>query len=109
MNGKYAFNGNLILEPYRKTKELKTTQAATGFSMVSNKVGVEALELLVDTIVPMGHNMDRLIPKGSKVYFKEDTLFTQKWPRAIFESDSFEDGFVVGHIKDVLFIEEAND
>ena len=109
MNGKYAFNGHLILEPYKKTKELKTTQAATGFSMVSNKVGAEPLELLVDTIVPMGHNMDRLIEKGAKIYFKEHTLFTQKWPREIFEADGFENGFVVGHIKDVLFIEENNE
>jgi hypothetical protein len=109
MNGKYAFNGNLILEPYRKTKELKTTQAATGFSMVSNKVGAEPLELLVDTIVPMGNNMDRLIPKGSKISFKEHTLFTQKWPREISEADEFEGGFVVGHIKDALFIEEADE
>lgn len=109
MNGKYALNGNLILEPYRKTKELKTTQAATGFSMVSNKVGVESLELLVDTAINLSNNMERIVKKGSKIYFKEHTLFIQKWPREVYESDEFEDGFVVGHIKDVLFIEENNE
>lgn len=109
MNGKYALNGNLILKPYNKTRELKTTQAATGFAMVSNKVGVEPLELLVDTIIPMGHNVERLVQKGSKIYFKEETLFTQKWSKAVFESDEFEDGFIVGHIKDVLFIEEIDE
>lgn len=105
----YSLNGNLILTPYKKTKELTTKQAATGFAVAAQKVGVEPLELLVDTIIPMGHNMERLVKKGSKIYFKEETLHIQKWPRAVMESDFFPDGFVVGHVNDVLFIEEADE
>lgn len=105
----YSLNGNLILTPFRKAKELKATQAATGFAMAAQKIGVESLELLVDTIVDLGNNESRVITKGSKIYFKEETLHTQKWPRAIMESDIFSDGFVVGHMRDVLFIEENND
>ena len=107
MKGKYALNGNLILAPFRKSRELKTTEGATGFAMISNKIGVEPLELLLDTIIDLSDNNSRTLKKGSKIYFKEDTLHTQKWPRAIFESDTFSDGFVVGHLKDVLFIDEA--
>ena len=106
MNGKYALNGNLILTPFRKSRELKTTEGATGFAMVSNKIGVEPLELLVDTIINMSDNHHRTLKKGTKVYFKEEILHTQKWSRAIFESDIFPDGFIVGQIKDVLFVEE---
>jgi hypothetical protein len=106
MNGKYALNGNLILTPFRKSRELKATEGATGFSMVSNKIGVEPLELLVDTVIDLSDNDSRTLKKGSKIYFKEEVLHTQKWSRAIFESDIFPDGFIVGQIKDVLFIDE---
>lgn len=102
----YSLNGNLILTPYRKAKTLEATQAATGFAMAAQKIGIEPLELLVDTVIDLSDNEKKVIPKGSKIYFKEETLHVQKWPRAIMESDKFSDGFVVGHMKDVLFIEE---
>lgn len=104
----YSLNGNLVLTPFRKAKELKATQAATGFAMAAQKIGVESLELLLDTVVDLGNNKTRVIEKGSKIYFKEETLHIHKWSRAIMESDMFPDGFVVGHMKDVLFIEENN-
>lgn len=102
---KMSLNGNLILTPYRKTKELEATQVATGFAITKNKVGIESLELLVDTQVFLGDNSKEL-PKGTKVYFKESTLHVQQWPREIFEDESFPEGFVIGHINDVLFVEE---
>lgn len=99
---KTSINGNLILKPYNKTKELRTTEVASGFVMTANKVGVESLELLVDAIVNLGNNKITL-PKGAKIYFKEETLHTQKWPRQVLESEEFPEGFVVGNIADVLF------
>ena len=36
----YSLNGNLVLTPFRKAKELKATQAATGFAMAAQKIGV---------------------------------------------------------------------
>lgn len=104
----YSLNGNLILTPYTKAKKLETTQAATGFAMAKQKVGVECLELLVDTVIDLSDNKKRMISKGSKIYFKEETLHIQKWPRTIMESDLFPEGFVVGHMKDVLFVEESD-
>lgn len=99
---KTSINGNLILKPYNKTKELRSTEVASGFVMTANKIGLESLELLVDATFNIGNNIVNL-PKGSKVYFKEETLHTQKWPRQIFESEEFPGGFVVGSIADVLF------
>lgn len=101
---KTSLNGNLILKPYNKTKELRATEVASGFVMTANKIGIESLELLVDAMIRLGDNQITL-PKGSKVYFKEETLHTQNWPRKIFESEEFPGGFVVGSISDVLFIE----
>lgn len=105
----YSLNGNLVLTPFKKVKELKATQAATGFAMAAQKIGVESLELLLDTVIDLGNNKTRVIQKGSKFYFKEETLHIHKWPRAIMESEMFPNGFVVGHMKDVLFIEENNE
>ena len=103
---KTSINGNLILKPYNKTKELRATEVASGFVMTANKIGLESLELLVDATFNLGHNVIHL-PKGSKIYFKEETLHTQKWPRQIFESEEFSGGFVVGSIVDVLFFEHV--
>lgn len=103
---KYSLNGNLILTPYRKAKELTTKQAATGFAIAAQKIGVEPLELLVDTVVNLGDNTQRTIKKGSKIYFKEAVLHVQKWPREIMESDFFPGGFVIGSINDAVFVEE---
>jgi hypothetical protein len=99
---KISINGNLILRPYNKTKELRATEVASGFVMTANKIGVESLELLVDAALSIGNNNITLL-KGAKIYFKEETLHTQKWPRQIFESQEFPDGFVVGNVADVLF------
>ena len=103
---KMSLNGNLILKPYLKTKELRATEIATGFTMTANKVGIEALELLVDATVNLGQNNFVSLKKGSRIFFKEETLHTQKWPRNIFESEQFPEGFVVGSVSDVLYIEE---
>jgi hypothetical protein len=103
---KTSINGNLILKPYNKTKELRATEVASGFVMTANKIGVESLELLVDATFNLGDNRI-ILPKGCKIYFKEETLHTQKWPRQIFESEEFPEGFVVGNIADVLFFEQG--
>lgn len=102
---KVSLNGNLILKPYTKTKELRQTQVVTGLAIMANKVGVEPLELLVDTIVVIGDTNVEL-SKGSKIYFTEEMLTVQQWPRKVFEAEGFGGGFVIGNIKDVLFIEE---
>lgn len=103
---KTSINGNLILKPYNKTKELRATEVASGFVMTANKIGVESLELLVDAMLILGDNKITL-PKGCKIYFKEETLHTQKWPRQILESEEFPEGFVVGSVADVLFFEHV--
>lgn len=100
-----SINGNLILRPYNKTRELRATEVASGFVMTANKIGIESLEVLVDAIININNNNSVTLLKGSKVYFKEETLHTQKWPRQIFESEEFPEGFVVGNVSDILFID----
>lgn len=104
----FSLNGNLILKPYNKTRELKPKQAATGFAIAAQKIGVESLELLVDTVLDLGDNEKRTVRKGSKIYFKEETLHIKKWSRSVMESEMFPEGFIVGDMKDILFIEENN-
>jgi len=102
---KISLNGNLILKPYLKSRELRATEVATGFTMTANKIGIEALELLVDTTIVVGQN-PLYLEKGTKIFFKEETLHNQKWPRTIFESEIFPEGFVIGSVSDVLFIDQ---
>lgn len=104
---KMSLNGNLILTPYKKGKELEATQLATGFAGIANKVNLEPLELLVDTKVKVGDDQIEL-KKGVKMFFKRETLHVQNWSKQIFEDESFPTGFVIGNINDVVFIEQED-
>jgi len=98
-----SLQNKLVLKPYKKAKEIKTT-VANGMLSVESKKSADYLELLVDTNLDLGNNRSVLLEAGSKVYFLETTLQTQKWPRAIFKSEHFEE-FVVANAADVLYVE----
>jgi hypothetical protein len=108
VNRKISLNGNLILKPYNKVKSLESQEIATGFSVTSQKIGVEPLELLVDTVITLGDNETITLRKGSKVYFKEEVLYAQKWPRQVYKTSDDKE-FVIGSARDVLFVEENNE
>jgi hypothetical protein len=97
-------NNHLILSPYKKTKEIKQTEVATGFVMAQAKVSIEPLELLADAIV-LNSVETLVIPKGSLIYFKEETLMTQQWSRKVYNSEVFSEGFILGNFNDVVFME----
>jgi len=101
---RFSINNNLILEPYLKTRELESKQIATGFVGTAQKTGIESLELLVDATCVMGDNVTT-IPAGSRVFFKESTLYIQPWAREVFKKEGFEKGFLIANITDVLYIE----
>lgn len=93
----------LVLKPYKEQKKIET-KVNNSFLSVESKKKASFLELLVDTNFELGDNRSVLLPAGSKVYFLESTLQTQKWPRAIFKSEHFEE-FVVANVSDVLYVE----
>lgn len=101
---KHSFNGNLILEPCKKTRQLEEHQAVTGFSMTKQKVGIEGLVLLVDATTDLGY-----FSKGTVFYFKEEDLYTKPWARQVLENEEFPNGFIVAKTKDVIFVEDNND
>jgi len=103
---KISLNGNLILEPYKRQKEIETTQVVTGLATTANKIGIEMLELLVDTPVNLGDNVTKNLSKGARIYFRREILDISKWPRTVYESEQFPGGFVIGNIRDILYIEE---
>ncbi len=105
---KLTLNKNLMLTPYTKTRELEQKQVATGFSITSQKVGVEPLTLLVDASIKICDNVVRQLKAGDKIYFKEATLFTQKWAREVFTTDDFPEGFIIANVDDALYFEEVD-
>lgn len=107
-NLKTSYNNTLILKPYLKTKELETTQISTGFVGVKNKVSLEGLELLVDARAYIGDCMI-YVRAGSTLYFKQSTLHVQKWPREIYESEEFPEGFVLGRFDDVVYVDQPKE
>lgn len=107
---KMSINNNLILTPYKKTRELEQKAAVTGFMVTSQKVSIEYLELLVDTQVKLGDNGSYwLLEPGDKVFFKESTLFTQAWAKEVYTNEEFPDGFIIANASDVLYVDRKND
>ena len=103
---KKSINGNLILKPSTKVKELREKQVNRGLVGVENKVAVVGLELLVDAHINLGYNNMRVLEKGSKVFFKESLLDVQKWSKEIYHTEDLPDGFVIADIANAAFIEE---
>lgn len=101
---KVSLNGNLILKPYLKTKQLETKEIATGFVATSAKILVEPLELLIDAAISIGGKTE-ILEKGSLVYFKQESLFVQDWAKRVFESEAIGEKFIVGNIADAVLIE----
>lgn len=103
---KISLQNKLVLKPFKKTKEIKTS-VGNGFLTVDSTRDVDFLELLVDTNLDLGNNKSVLLEAGAKVYFTEKTLQTQKWPRDIYKSEHFEE-FVIANASDVLYVESKN-
>lgn len=103
---KLSINGNLILKPSTKTKELREKQVNRGLVGVENKVAVVGLELLVDAHVNLGYNNIRTLDKGSIVFFKESVLDVNKWSKEIYHTEGLADGFVIANIAEAAFVEE---
>lgn len=100
---KLSLNRKLILTPYKKSKEIKTSVSG-GILTIDSTKNADFLELLVDTTIDLGQNRDLLLEAGTKVFFAEHTLQTQKWPRDIMKSEHFGE-FVVANANDILYIE----
>lgn len=103
-----SMNGNLILKPYKSVKELQAKETVTGFAGVANKTGIESLELLVDAELNMGHNI-KTIRKGSKIYYKKESLDILPWSKVVYNNEDFPEGFIVGTANDIVFIKEADE
>ena len=102
---KFSFNNRFIVEPYFSDRTLKATQGA-GFALVAQKVNLKGLTLLVDVHLFDNQFIEAgldglktthpfLIPKGSKIYVREEFLYTQPWAKNLMECDSIEGKFII--------------
>jgi len=79
-------NGVLICSPYYELgKGIEGTGAAGGFKRVKQKETLYALDVLDDAAIKVGE--DRIIPKGSKVYLREEILSSHPWVRKIYSRE----------------------
>ena len=101
-----SINGNLILKPSTKVKELREKQVNRGLVGVENKVALVGLELLVDAHVNLGYNNFVVLDAGSIVFFKESLLDVQKWSKEIYHTEELPEGFVIADVSQAAFIEE---
>jgi hypothetical protein len=102
---KTSFNGNLVLKPWKGSKELEAKQLNRGLVGVENKIGVTGLELLVDFQYVLGQN-SHTIDAGSVIYFKDNELHVQKWSKEVYYSEDFSEGFVIGNFQTAVFVDK---
>lgn len=98
-----SFNNRFLLEPYKGDRALKAN-VSSGFAIVQQKVSVVGLTLLADAVVSLYGKEVETLEKGSKVYIKEELLFTQPWAQKVYESDAIEGKFIIVEASQVDFI-----
>lgn len=84
----------LALTPYNGVRKLESTGENRGFATVKQKTKLVPLELVVDALIVTDRS-EMTLKKGSKVYFKEETLATQQWSRQVYEIDGKSEKFVL--------------
>jgi hypothetical protein len=105
MGGITSLNNRFIVEPYKGDRTLKSN-ATSGFAIVQQKVSLVGLTLLADVDI-LGNGTALHFYKGSKVYIKEELLFTQPWAKNVFESDAIEGKFIIVDSGYVEFIKQV--
>ena len=97
-----SINNKLVLEPYKHKGKIKANTSG-GFATIaqkSNLVGLKALEYgefkIGSKIYP--------VPKGSMVYFKEDTLHTQEWSTQTYTCNELKESFIIAEANQVVMI-----
>lgn len=99
-----SFNNRFILEPYHSDRSLKAT-AGSGFALVAQKVNLKGLKLLVDVAWTRDGDTD-IIPAGSKVFIREELLYTQPWAKQLLEAEGIEGKFIIVESQFVDMIED---
>jgi hypothetical protein len=102
-----SLNNKFIVEPYKGDRTLKAN-SATGFAIVQQKVSVVGLTLLMDSVVQVGKTEHDTLPKGSKIYIREELLFTQPWAKNVYESEAVEGKFIMVDAIHVEFVSIEN-
>lgn len=98
-----SLNGKFIVEPYKGDRALKANNAS-GFAIVQQKVSIIGLTLLADSLVQVGKTEREVLPKGAKIYVREELLFTAPWAQKVFESDAIEGKFIIVDSSQVEFV-----
>lgn len=99
---KHTINNYIITEPYMGEKKIEA-KISRGFAMVSQKTNLVGLKVLVDAHLADGVT----IPQGSKVYIKEEVLYTQTWAKDTLDiKDEGFGGFILVDAKNIVMIGE---
>lgn len=94
-----SFNGKLILEVYKQA-ELKA-EIKSGWATLSQKACLKGLKTLVEAKLADGS----IIPAGSVVYIKEETLHTAPWAKIRLKNETLPSEFILANINEVEYVE----
>lgn len=89
-----SLNNRFMVEPYKGDRALKANTTG-GFAIVQQKVSIVGLMLLADALVQLDGKTVETLEKGSKIYVKEELLFTMPWAQKVYESDAIEGKFII--------------
>ena len=96
-------NNKLILQPYKTDGKLRSN-VQSGFAMVAQKTNLIGLIALADGLIGNGQTALE-VEKGSKVYFKEETLHTSEWAKKTYESSDIGEPFIIAEGAHVISVE----
>lgn len=98
-------NNKILCEAYAGGKTLKA-EVSSGFATVQQKNNMVALKTLADATVRNGNELLK-IPKGSTLFFSEETLYINQRYHTPIKNTVSEKAAVLADFNDVIGVELA--
>jgi hypothetical protein len=95
-----SFNNRFFVKCGEVDRTIKAIEKS-GFAFMQQKEGIVALETVVDTMLPDGS----CLMAGSKIYVKEELLFTAPWGKKTYTSPVIKEKFLIIDAAFVEFLE----
>lgn len=100
MKDMLSVNNKIFCEPYTGGKSLKS-EVKSGFATVQQKNNLVGLKVIADATITVGARTLE-IPKGSVVFFNEETLYVHQQYHAPIKNNVFEEPCVIADFNHVI-------
>lgn len=98
-----TYNNRLMLEPYVGSNKIEAVGVKTGFATVKQKSSLIGLKVMADGLISIGNHTQE-IKAGQVVFYEEEVLYTNGWPKKTYTCTGLKDKFVLAPVNQIVMI-----